>query len=108
FFFASRRRHTSFSRDWSSDVCSSDLNIGTTLLGIGGAAGIVATASGVELIGVVIPSLVYMFGVGFVFANTMARTLGRFPTRGGRSEERRGGKEGRARGRRTRARRVER
>src|SRR5690606_40009876 len=25
FFFASRRRHTSFSRDWSSDVCSSDL-----------------------------------------------------------------------------------
>ncbi|MFO7285463.1 MAG: multidrug effflux MFS transporter [Gammaproteobacteria bacterium] len=59
------------------------LNIGTTLLGIGGAAGIVATASGVELIGVVIPSLVYMFGVGFVFANTMARTLGRFPTRGG-------------------------
>src|SRR5690606_39900477 len=22
----SRRRHTSFSRDWSSDVCSSDLN----------------------------------------------------------------------------------
>src|SRR5690606_39723260 len=24
-FFASRRRHTSFSRDWSSDVCSSDL-----------------------------------------------------------------------------------
>src|SRR5690606_40227487 len=26
FFFASRRRHTSFSRDWSSDVCSSDLH----------------------------------------------------------------------------------
>src|SRR5690606_39736825 len=25
FFFSSRRRHTSFSRDWSSDVCSSDL-----------------------------------------------------------------------------------
>src|SRR5690606_41017310 len=24
-FFSSRRRHTSFSRDWSSDVCSSDL-----------------------------------------------------------------------------------
>src|SRR5690606_40800809 len=23
--FSSRRRHTSFSRDWSSDVCSSDL-----------------------------------------------------------------------------------
>src|SRR5690606_40178774 len=25
FFVSSRRRHTSFSRDWSSDVCSSDL-----------------------------------------------------------------------------------
>src|SRR6266511_3991046 len=25
FFFSSRRRHTRFSRDWGSDVCSSDL-----------------------------------------------------------------------------------
>src|SRR5216683_5167000 len=25
FFFSSRRRHTSSDRDWSSDVCSSDL-----------------------------------------------------------------------------------
>src|SRR5690606_40931175 len=25
FFFSSSRRHTRFSRDWSSDVCSSDL-----------------------------------------------------------------------------------
>ena len=25
FFFSSRRRHTSLVRDWSSDVCSSDL-----------------------------------------------------------------------------------
>src|SRR6266511_5097110 len=25
FFFSSRMRHTRFSRDWSSDVCSSDL-----------------------------------------------------------------------------------
>src|SRR5690606_39418684 len=25
---ASRRRHTRFSRDWSSDVCSSDLRLG--------------------------------------------------------------------------------
>src|SRR6266700_6836837 len=28
FFFSSRRRHTRFSRDWSSDVCSSDLQRG--------------------------------------------------------------------------------
>src|SRR5215475_14688380 len=27
FFFSSRRRHTRFSRDWSSDVCSSDLRL---------------------------------------------------------------------------------
>src|SRR2546429_260187 len=27
FFFASRRRHTRCSRDWSSDVCSSDLEL---------------------------------------------------------------------------------
>src|SRR5687768_17798395 len=26
FFFSSRRRHTRCSRDWSSDVCSSDLS----------------------------------------------------------------------------------
>src|SRR2546429_8118 len=28
FFFSSRRRHTRCSRDWSSDVCSSDLGAG--------------------------------------------------------------------------------
>src|SRR5690606_23481620 len=27
FVFSSRRRHTRFSRDWSSDVCSSDLEV---------------------------------------------------------------------------------
>src|SRR2546422_1836638 len=29
FFFSSRRRHTRCSRDWSSDVCSSDLTART-------------------------------------------------------------------------------
>src|SRR5207247_2723441 len=29
FFFSSRRRHTRSTRDWSSDVCSSDLPAGT-------------------------------------------------------------------------------
>src|SRR6266511_5340616 len=33
FFFSSRRRHTRFSRDWSSDVCSSDLTGGLDDLG---------------------------------------------------------------------------
>src|SRR5690625_5834057 len=31
FFFSSRRRHTRWPRDWSSDVCSSDL---TNTLGV--------------------------------------------------------------------------
>src|SRR5712675_2839739 len=31
FFFSSRRRHTRCSRDWSSDVCSSDLSPPATL-----------------------------------------------------------------------------
>src|SRR5690606_24653357 len=39
FFFSSRRRHTSFSRDWSSDVCSSDMDdlekMGFYLVGYG-------------------------------------------------------------------------
>src|SRR5690606_32926655 len=30
FLFSSRRRHTRFSRDWSSDVCSSDLSVYST------------------------------------------------------------------------------
>src|SRR2546422_1515684 len=32
FFFSSRRRHTRCSRDWSSDVCSSDLSLLLQLL----------------------------------------------------------------------------
>src|SRR5690606_13240285 len=35
FFFSSRRRHTRFSRDWSSDVCSSDLVVGGPAYPIG-------------------------------------------------------------------------
>src|SRR5882762_6053394 len=32
FFFSSRRRHTRFKCDWSSDVCSSDLGWGPELV----------------------------------------------------------------------------
>src|SRR2546430_5814286 len=32
FFFSSRRRHTRFDCDWSSDVCSSDLHPFDTIL----------------------------------------------------------------------------
>src|SRR5690606_40115935 len=96
FFFSSRRRHTRFSRDWSSDVCSSDLDfssdeiiarvmvpmINETIRCL--EEGIVASAAEADM------GLIY--GLGFP------------PFRGGplryadRSEERRVGKEGRARG----------
>src|SRR3712207_8951650 len=40
FFFSSRRRHTRYWRDWSSDVCSSDLwqidGVYTTAVGYAG------------------------------------------------------------------------
>src|SRR2546422_5401079 len=35
FFFSSRRRHTRCSRDWSSDVCSSDLSLSGAAIGPG-------------------------------------------------------------------------
>src|SRR2546429_6032463 len=35
FFFSSRRRHTRCSRDWSSDVCSSDLGAPASCPGAG-------------------------------------------------------------------------
>src|SRR2546430_6589786 len=41
FFFSSRRRHTRFDCDWSSDVCSSDLGLGT-----GGSTGVAAGEEG--------------------------------------------------------------
>src|SRR5207245_2991738 len=40
FFFSSRRRHTRCYRDWSSDVCSSDLFFAGLLCGRGIAAAI--------------------------------------------------------------------
>src|SRR5688572_32287868 len=36
FFFSSRRRHTRFDCDWSSDVCSSDLSGDVMVVGAGG------------------------------------------------------------------------
>src|SRR5699024_11973908 len=45
FFFSSRRRHTRSKRDWSSDVCSSDLDCGS----LGDARA--AAEAGVDIIG---------------------------------------------------------
>src|SRR5690606_40151168 len=50
FFFSSRRRHTRFSRDWSSDVCSSDLVAPSTAVGpataVVGAVAVTVTGAG--------------------------------------------------------------
>src|SRR5947209_19177692 len=40
FFFSSRRRHTRYWRDWSSDVCSSDLQVFKTLVARGDRHGV--------------------------------------------------------------------
>src|SRR5690606_40966443 len=45
FFFSSRRRHTRFSRDWSSDVCSSDLAVDDVAVGIDKASEYFANAT---------------------------------------------------------------
>src|SRR5207248_7719291 len=44
FFFSSRRRHTRSYGDWSSDVCSSDLNPLPAFVNRFGAAGVVLAA----------------------------------------------------------------
>src|SRR5687768_18284510 len=67
FFFSSRRRHTRCSRDWSSDVCSSDLAMTPVRLG----------------------------AVGYLNARPLVYELERLPRF--RSEERRVGKECRSR-----------
>src|SRR5690606_39949739 len=90
FFFSSRRRHTRFSRDWSSDVCSSDLvrrPAHGLKLGIAGAA----------LLATVLPSAaasedaLVRIGVAEDGHATVSYELA------GRSEERRVGKERRSR-----------
>src|SRR5699024_11372898 len=56
FFFSSRRRHTRSKRDWSSDVCSSDLSpevvssdfVGSTHAGV--VDGLATIASGKHLV----------------------------------------------------------
>src|SRR5690554_5327177 len=42
FFFSSRRRHTRCGRDWSSDVCSSDLSVHINLVAFRGVPGLLS------------------------------------------------------------------
>src|SRR3712207_8595265 len=91
FFFSSRRRHTRYWRDWSSDVCSSDLPVE------GGLRALAAVPNN-------LPSAVSSF-VGRIRERAqLAELLSTHrlltvtgPGGCGRSEERRVGKEGRSR-----------
>src|SRR5690606_39911654 len=92
FFFSSRRRHTRFSRDWSSDVCSSDLTVSglVTLPLAAYALGRLADLAfpGPALLAA--GSLLFLFDRNFtIYGGNAAST---------RSEERRVGKECRGRG----------
>src|SRR5437870_13167678 len=80
FFFSSRRRHTRWPRDWSSDVCSSDLWIvqGLTLFACGALADRAFRRTGSAPRSRVLPAGALLI-LGAVFL---------------RSEERRVGKEG--------------
>src|SRR5208282_1509340 len=53
FFFSSRRRHTRCYRDWSSDVCSSDLEELIENIDIGGPAMVRSAAKNFQSVGVV-------------------------------------------------------
>src|SRR3712207_7991426 len=91
FFFSSRRRHTRYWRDWSSDVCSSDLLLGLVCLhelyALYGDVPLARLAGFAGLIGLVLAALYGDTGdVLLVLAATVAR-----------SEERRVGKECRSR-----------
>src|SRR3712207_7903409 len=91
FFFSSRRRHTRYWRDWSSDVCSSDLGPGAAPAGLGehgGEPGAGAQGHGGE----------GAAGGGARGGGVVPAAQGPGGGAADRSGERRGGEEGRSRG----------
>src|SRR5690606_41030933 len=92
FFFSSRRRHTRFSRDWSSDVCSSDL---VQPDGDGNLLRRIETQADALAAGDAGAAEVAAFENGGAVAEGLRQKL----AKRSRSEERRVGKERRARGR---------
>jgi DHA1 family bicyclomycin/chloramphenicol resistance-like MFS transporter len=55
------------------------IGLGTASMATAGAAALAATLAGAGVLGILLPGVLYMFGVGFTFANSMARTMSRFP-----------------------------
>src|SRR5206468_8494370 len=98
-FFSSRRRHTRSDRDWSSDVCSSDLFRGERAELIDLSKKITAEALGEILeLKSTINTMVDQLRAFASEVTRVAREVGTEGRLGGRSEERRGGKEERAEG----------
>src|SRR3712207_7180458 len=90
FFFSSRRRHTRYWRDWSSDVCSSDLACATAMTW-SLPLKVAVNLSPVQLLGEVVAPLEMKPG-------TVKREDYEYERQGtARSEERRVGKECRSR-----------
>src|SRR3712207_1210261 len=72
FFFSSRRRHTRYWRDWSSDVCSSDLSF----LGIAGAIAVRGYDGFLFSIGFLVAWLLALLLVAELTRNTGRYTMG--------------------------------
>src|SRR3712207_7569393 len=90
FFFSSRRRHTRYWRDWSSDVCSSDLEQDVAQLLL--QCGVPAVGTGGHLVDR------FEDLVRLLQEVALERRVGLLPVPGtARSEERRVGKEWRSR-----------
>src|SRR5699024_11637018 len=103
FYLSSRRRHTRSKRDWSSDVCSSDL-LFQLLLTI-----TYQTLKATEIAGDLIPKMIDEIPVAALIAtqaegSTVIKDAKELRVKE-RSEELRVGKERRGRGRRRRSRR---
>src|SRR5207249_6281701 len=94
FFFSSRRRHTRSKRDWSSDVCSSDLEVLA-----GRAATMAKSIARLHPEEAAVLALLQRRLAAAKKARAAApKTVREALERSLRSEERRVGKEGRARG----------
>src|SRR5699024_11457687 len=101
FFLSSRRRHTSSKRDWSSDVCSSDLRWGGQIP-TKEKGPLYAKRTKQDIRPAKSPGRRRAHGRGWVQkGNGGAFSSRRTGRRGPRSEERRVGKECRSRGRRS-------
>src|SRR5258707_2666876 len=92
FFFSSRRRHTRYWRDWSSDVCSSDLALRQETLAIPHQGEFDNAIAVIDFYERELPTCTSIFRLVEWCGRAIAEVRNEV-----RSEERRVGKEGRSR-----------